>query len=147
MARFTVVLAVLFAAALMAATSASAYKTVVTTSVEAAEEENQRGCERESYQCQMRHCMQWMRSMRGPYEESFVRSEVANQGQFEQFQECCNELRNVQSQCRCEALRCMMRRMQQEHGMEQQMMQMLQYLPRMCGMRSPTQCQMYPIFA
>ncbi|KAK4439838.1 2S seed storage protein 1 [Sesamum alatum] len=146
MARFTVVLAVLFAAALMAATSASAYKTVVTTSV-TAEEENQRGCERESHQCQMRHCMQWMRSMRGPYEESFVRSEVANQGQFEHFQECCNELRNVQSRCRCEALRCMMRRMQQEHGMEQQMMQTLQYLPRMCGMSSPTQCEMYPIFA
>ncbi|KAL0443379.1 UNVERIFIED_CONTAM: 2S seed storage protein 1 [Sesamum latifolium] len=146
MAKFAVVLALLFAAALM---SASAHKTVVTTSV-AEEEENQRGCERESRQCRMRHCMQWMRSMRGGYEDSFVRSAEANQGQFEHFRECCNELRDVQSQCRCEALRCMMRQMQQEGmGQEmQQMQQMMQYLPRMCGMSYPTECRMgWPIFA
>ncbi|KAL2245316.1 2S seed storage protein 1 [Sesamum indicum] len=148
MARFTIVLAVLFAAALV---SASAHKTVVTTSVaEEGEEENQRGCEWESRQCQMRHCMQWMRSMRGQYEESFLRSAEANQGQFEHFRECCNELRDVKSHCRCEALRCMMRQMQQEYGMEQemqQMQQMMQYLPRMCGMSYPTECRMRPIFA
>ncbi|KAL0443424.1 UNVERIFIED_CONTAM: 2S seed storage protein 1 [Sesamum latifolium] len=128
MARFAVVLAVLFAAALM---SASAHKTVVTTSVEEEEVENQRGCERESRQCRMRHCMQWMRSMRGGYEESFMRSAEANQGQMEHFRECCNELRDVKSLCRCEALRCMMRQMQQE-GMGQEMQhmqQMMQYLP------------------
>ncbi|KAK4439837.1 2S seed storage protein 1 [Sesamum alatum] len=150
MARFTVVLAVLFAAALMAATSTSAYKTVVTTTVAEEMEENQGGCQWERQQCQMRHCMQLLRSMTGPYEDSFVRSEVANQGQFGQLRECCNELRNVQSQCRCEALRCMMRQMQQQYGMEQEMQQMMQkaeYLPRMCGLTYPTQCRMHPIFA
>ncbi|KAL0399273.1 UNVERIFIED_CONTAM: 2S seed storage protein 1 [Sesamum radiatum] len=130
MAKFAVVLAVLFAAALM---SASAHKTVVTTTV-VEEEENQGGCQWESQQCRMRRCMQYMRSMRGPYEDSFVRSEVANQGRFEeeQLRQCCNELRDVKSQCRCEALRCMMRRMMQEYGMEQdvqQMRQKAQYLP------------------
>ncbi|KAK4398518.1 2S seed storage protein 1 [Sesamum angolense] len=147
MARFAVVLAVLFAAALM---SASAHKTVVTTSVAEEEEENQRGCEWEGRQCQMRHCMQWMQSMRGPYEDSLMRSGEANQGQFEQFRECCNELRDVKSHCRCEALRCMMRQMQQEFGMGQEMQhmqQMMQYLPRMCGMSYPTECRMRPIFA
>ncbi|KAL0353595.1 UNVERIFIED_CONTAM: 2S seed storage protein 1 [Sesamum angustifolium] len=148
MARFAVVLAVLF---LMAAACASAHKTVVTTTV-AEEEENQGGCQWESQQCQMRHCMQYMRSMRGPYEESFVRSAVANQGRFEeqQLQQCCDELRGVKSQCRCEALRCMMRRMMQEYGMEQEMQQMMQkaqYLPRMCGMSYPTQCRMRAIFS
>ncbi|KAL0353638.1 UNVERIFIED_CONTAM: 2S seed storage protein 1 [Sesamum angustifolium] len=145
MARFAVVLAVLFAAALM---SATAHKTVVTTSV--AEEENQGGCEWERQQCQMMHCMQWMRSMRGPYEDSLMRSGEANQGQFEHFRECCNELRDVKSECRCDALRCMMRQMQQEFGMGQEMQhmqQMMQYLPRMCGMSYPTQCRMRLIFA
>ncbi|KAL0399271.1 UNVERIFIED_CONTAM: 2S seed storage protein 1 [Sesamum radiatum] len=97
----------------------------------------------------MRHCMQWMRSMRGPYEESW--SAVANQGRFEEehLQECCNELREVRpSMCVCAAIRCMMKRMQQEHGMEQEMQQKAQYLPRMCGMTYPTECRMgRPIFA
>ncbi|KAK4398479.1 2S seed storage protein 1 [Sesamum angolense] len=149
MTRFTVVLAVLF---LMAAACASAHKTVVTTTV-AEEEENQRGCEQywSSRQCQMRHCMQWMRSMRGPYEESFVRSTVENQGRLkeEHLQECCNELREVRpSMCVCAAIRCMMKQMQQEHGTEQETQQMRQkamYLPRMCGMSYPTECRMHSI--
>nr|ABB60053.1 2S albumin precursor isoform 3 [Sesamum indicum] len=150
MARFTIALAVLFLMA-AASASASAHKTVVTTTA-AEEEENQQWCEWESQQCRMGHCMQWMRSVRVPYEESFVRSAVADQGRFEEehLRQCCNELRAVKSQCRCEALRCMMRRMMQEYGREQEMQQMMQkaeYLPRMCGMSYPTQCRLRAIFA
>lgn len=152
MAKFTLAFAVLFAAALMSAASASAYMTVVTTTVAGEEENPERGCEREVRQFRMRHCVQWMRSMTGPYEESFLRSAVANpQYEEEHLQECCSELRSVSSPCRCEAIRHMMRRMQEEHGMEEEMrremMQRAESLPRMCRMRSPTQCRIRPIFA
>ncbi|KAL0443423.1 UNVERIFIED_CONTAM: 2S seed storage protein 1 [Sesamum latifolium] len=130
MTRFTVVLAVLF---LMAAACASAHKMVVTTSV-AEEEENQ--------PIEAVHAIYAVAE--GPYEESFVRSAVANQGRSQEqlFRECCDELADVKSYCRCEALKCVMRQMQEEHGMEQQIRREMRYLPHVCGMSYPVVCHM-----
>ncbi|PIN07423.1 hypothetical protein CDL12_20010 [Handroanthus impetiginosus] len=92
-----------------------------------------------------------MRMRRGPYEGSFVRSAVANPTYKEEpLEECCNSLRSVSSPCRCEAIRHMMRRIQEEHGMEEEMQQMLkqkaQSLPRMCNWSSPTKCRFRAVF-
>lgn len=145
------VFAVLFSA-FIALASATTYTTVVTTTVD--EEGNpQQSCQREMQQMgSMSGCMQYMRSQmgRGPYEASFLRSDVANpEYQEEGLQECCSELRRVSSPCRCEAMRHMMRQMQQHYGQEEQMQMMkerMQSLPQMCNMRSPTECRFPVVF-
>ncbi|KAI3456979.1 hypothetical protein Pfo_013642 [Paulownia fortunei] len=144
MAKLTV-FAALFAA-LIALASATTYTTVVTTTV--ADEENpEQSCQREVQQMRMRHCMQWMQTQMGrQFEPSFLRSAVANpRYEEEHLEECCNELRSVSSPCRCDAIRHMVTKMQQQYGTEEEMQQMLkqkaQSLPRMCKMTSPRECR------
>nr|XP_009784996.1 PREDICTED: 2S sulfur-rich seed storage protein 2-like [Nicotiana sylvestris]XP_016506581.1 PREDICTED: 2S sulfur-rich seed storage protein 2-like [Nicotiana tabacum] len=76
-------------------------------------------------------------------ELSMVRDDdESNQGQ-QHLQQCCQELRNMDTQCRCEALR-RRRRMMQERGSRGQeserIMERARYLPRTCNIQ-PTQCR------
>lgn len=151
MAKLTVVAAVLFAA-LITVASATSYTTVVTTTVDG-EGNPEQSCQSEVQRVQMMHCMQWMQSQTGrsPYEGSFLRSAVANPRyqEEEHLQECCDELRSVSKPCRCEAMRHMMKQMQQQYGMEEEMQTMkerMQSLPQMCNMKSPTRCRFPVVF-
>nr|AAB50873.1 7.8503 kda napin-like protein large chain {fragment ML} [Momordica charantia=bitter melons, seeds, Peptide, 66 aa] [Momordica charantia] len=57
------------------------------------------------------------------------------------LEECCRQLRNVEEQCRCDALQEIAREVQrQERGQEgSQMLQKARMLPAMCGVR-PQRC-------
>lgn len=62
-----------------------------------------------------------------------------NQGQ-EHLQQCCQELRNIDTQCRCPALSRMVTQERGSQGEEaQRMLGKARYIPRMCNIQ-PTQC-------
>ncbi|CAN4102757.1 unnamed protein product [Withania somnifera] len=62
-----------------------------------------------------------------------------NQGQ-QYFQKCCQELRSIDTQCRCPAIRRMVTQERGSQGEEaQQMLGRSRYLPHMCKIQ-PTQC-------
>ncbi|KAH6833639.1 hypothetical protein C2S53_019093 [Perilla frutescens var. hirtella] len=80
-------------------------------------------CEMEMEQkMPMRQCMMWMQGkMRNP------------RFQEEHLQECCGELMQFSSGCRCDAVKEMMMDVQQ-YGQREEMERMACSLPRMCGM-------------
>ncbi|KZV41172.1 seed storage albumin 4 [Dorcoceras hygrometricum] len=147
MAKLVVFAALL--AALLAAASATTYRTVVTTTM--VDEENPRGREEscmQEYQQQQKlnHCKSWMRSMRGRYfDASFLRSAVSNpmRGQGEHLQECCQQLEQISSPCMCEAMKMMWSEQKGSMREEmQEMREMVEKLPQMCGMETRERCRM-----
>ncbi|XP_073314174.1 2S seed storage protein 1-like [Primulina huaijiensis] len=138
--------------ALLAVASATTYTTVVTTTM--VDEENPRGegesCMQEYQQQQrLRHCQMWMQKMGGRYlDASFLRTAVSNpmRGQGEHLQECCQQLEQISSPCRCEAMKMMWREQKQEMGSKreemQEMREMMENLPQMCGMQMREKCRM-----
>ncbi|XP_073280562.1 2S seed storage albumin protein-like [Primulina huaijiensis] len=109
-------------AALLAVASATTYTTVVTTTM--VDKENPRGrgesCMQEYEQQQkMSHCQMWMQKAGGRYlDASFLRSTVSNpmRGQGEHLQQCCQQLEQISSPCRCEAMKMVWREQQREQG-------------------------------
>ncbi|KAG8386176.1 hypothetical protein BUALT_Bualt03G0121800 [Buddleja alternifolia] len=142
-----VIFAALFAV-LVAIASATTYTTVVTTTMD--EENPRQSCQQEIKQQRMQHCMQWMMQMGGrSYETPFLRSAVANpRYQEEHLQECCQEMGNIRSECRCDAIKQMV--MRQQEQMEEEMQEMMrrkaESLPRMCKWQSPTECPMRALY-
>ncbi|KAG8362884.1 hypothetical protein BUALT_BualtUnG0027700 [Buddleja alternifolia] len=139
------VFAALFAA-LIAVVSATTYSTVDTE-----ENPRQESCEQETKKQWMRHCHQWMMQRSGGgirfYETPItLRSAVANPRiQEGHLKECCKEMKNIKSECRCAAIKQMVRR-QQEYGMKEETQRMMmkrgESLPRMCKWEFPTECRM-----
>ncbi|XP_073307217.1 2S seed storage protein 1-like [Primulina huaijiensis] len=138
-------------AALLAVASATTYTTVVTTTM--VDEENPRrgeSCMQEYEQQQkMSHCQMWMQKMGGRFlDASFLRSAVSNpmRGQGEHLQQCCQQLEQISSPCRCEAMKMMWREQQREQGSRrgemQEMREMVENLPQMCGMQMREQCRL-----
>ncbi|XP_075481362.1 2S seed storage albumin protein-like [Primulina tabacum] len=139
-------------AALLAVASATTYTTVVTTTM--VDEENPRGrgesCMQEYEQQQkMSHCQMWMQKAGGRYlDASFLRSTVSNpmRGQGEHLQQCCQQLEQISSPCRCEVMKMMWREQQMEQGSRreemQEMREMVENLPQMCGMQMHEQCRL-----
>ncbi|XP_059664173.1 2S sulfur-rich seed storage protein 2-like [Cornus florida] len=135
---------------LLALLSLSKASTITTTTVTLDEEENPRGQQscREQIQRQreqLRHCAQYLSSQRRPYDEEPLRM-VTNQQQQQQqeLRQCCNQLENMDEQCRCEAIRQVLRRQQERGELEgeemQQVAQRARSLPSRCNLR-PQQCQ------
>ncbi|KAK3024301.1 hypothetical protein RJ639_043163 [Escallonia herrerae] len=151
MAKLTILAAALLA--LLALAEASTYRTTITTTT--IEEENPRGggsrqrCQ-EQFQQQLRHCQMYMRQG-SPYDAGLALAMVVgvNPQQQQHLRECCQQLRNIDEECRCEAIRQMVRQQQMGGGSQQEQMQGMaqkaQYLPRRCNME-PQQCQIRAVW-
>ncbi|KAK3021276.1 hypothetical protein RJ639_047267 [Escallonia herrerae] len=143
-------LAILAAAlvALLALAEASTITTTITTAT--IEEENPSGsrqrCQEQIQRQQLRSCQRYLMQGR-PYDELGMRMVVNPQQQS--LRQCCQQLENVDEQCRCEAIRQVVRQQQQGKEMQgermQEMVRKAQYLPQQCNME-PQQCQIRAIW-
>ncbi|XP_077252714.1 2S seed storage albumin protein-like [Tasmannia lanceolata] len=119
----------------VALAESSIYRTTITTSEITDENESQsERCRREVSMEQMRECRQYLQSGR----RQVLRGGVINQ-QVPQM--CCERLRQVREDCRCEAVKQMAEEQMGElRGEEmQEMIRRAENLPDMCGMR-PQHC-------
>ncbi|XP_038889520.1 2S albumin-like [Benincasa hispida] len=124
---------------------ADAHRTIITTMEVEEEEYNQRQHER----CrQMRareeigRCAEYLtQQSRRPYVLEMRGIENQRRRGGELLNECCNELRNVDEECRCELLEEIVSMERRKGGgqEERQMFQRARNLPSMCGIR-PQQC-------
>ncbi|PKI55884.1 2S albumin-like [Punica granatum] len=145
MARRLAVLAAVFVAMFMVA---SAYKTTVTTMVlEDNDDENQsrRGgrqqCrEQIQRQQQLFHCQQVL-TRGGRYIVLGMRG--AEDSNPESLQQCCQQLRQVEEQCRCQGIEEIVQIQQQQGRLQGQrlreVIQTAENLPNMCRL-SPQRC-------
>ncbi|XP_062170565.1 2S seed storage albumin protein-like [Alnus glutinosa] len=133
-------LATLFAALLLVAHAAAAFHTTVTTvDVDDNIENQQRRGEscREQVQRQqnLNHCQRYMRQQceSGSFEDG---------NQQQHLQQCCQQLRRMDEQCRCEGLRQVVRQQQGELRGEEmrEMMECARHMPNQCHL-SPQRCE------
>jgi hypothetical protein len=125
-------LAALFAALLLVAHAAAFRTTITTVNID----EEGRGGEscREQVQRQqnLNHCQRFMRQQ----------SHSGNQMQQQGFQQCCQQLRQMDERCRCEGLRqAVMQQLGQLRGEEMQdIVESARDLPNQCRL-SPQRCE------
>nr|XP_009617265.1 2S sulfur-rich seed storage protein 2-like [Nicotiana tomentosiformis] len=134
------------AAALLLCLLVVASANTITATATEGEYENQgsQRCQEQIQRQRLNHCRMYLSRSRQYYgdELSMVTDDdERNQGQ-EHLQQCCQELRNMDTQCRCEALRRMMMQERGSRGQESEqiLMERARYLPRMCNIQ-PTQCR------
>ncbi|XP_010064931.1 2S albumin [Eucalyptus grandis] len=149
MARVAVTAAVL---ALLVVAASATYRTTITT-VEFDEEANPRrgggGSGSGSQQCrqrilrqQLHKCEQFITQGRGLI--VLPRHEEGGQGSLQQ---CCQQLRQIDQQCRCEGLKQIVQEQQQQGQLQGQelreVVQKAQNLPNMCRL-GPQRCDISP---
>ncbi|CAK9147173.1 unnamed protein product [Ilex paraguariensis] len=129
---------------------ATASRTTITTTVV------EEGNPRESQECreqiqreqQLPHCQRYL-SQRSPYE--LVLNPREQEEQEQHLRQCCQQLQNIDEECRCEAVNeaVRQRQRQQEGGRQaeerRQVEQRAQDLPRRCNLE-PQQCQIRAIW-
>lgn len=138
MARVTNILALLAVAMLVA--DAYGYRTIITTvEVEEDNQGRQQKCSKVRAREEIPSCAEYLTQQQHRRPEVLQMRGIDNQrGSFD---ECCNELKSVDEQCRCDYLE-EIARVEQTKGREQEGRQMLQKaknLPSMCGIR-PQRC-------
>lgn len=147
-----------FLLALVVLARASRYTTIITTTTlddEANPRGQQQQCQRQLQGRQFRSCQSYL-SQRGSsqYEEE-EKEEMGgglemNPSQQQQYlRDCCEQLQNVEQQCRCEAIQHAARQAQQQQGSgrqqsSEQVYQRARELPRQCNFRQ--QCQFQVVF-
>ncbi|KAL6574999.1 hypothetical protein OROMI_012284 [Orobanche minor] len=111
-------------------------------------------CQHQLQGRQFRSCQRYLMQRSGSYteedEDVLEMMSTENPGQKQQsLQECCQQLKNVDEQCRCEAIKRAVQQTQQKEGQpsagQSQVYQKAMDLPRMCNMR-PQQCQIRVVF-
>ncbi|OIT39081.1 PREDICTED: 2S sulfur-rich seed storage protein 1-like [Nicotiana attenuata] len=122
---------------------ASANTVTATATEDEYENQGSQRCQEQIQRQRLNHCRMYLSRSRQYYGDDLsmvTDDDESNQGQ--QFlQQCCQELRNMDTQCRCEALRRMMMQERGSRGQEsERMMGRARYLPRMCNIQ-PTQCR------
>ncbi|KAJ8542928.1 hypothetical protein K7X08_005451 [Anisodus acutangulus] len=134
-------LAVTLLLCLLAVASANSF--TITVSEDDIENQGSQRCQEQIQRQRLNHCRMYLsrsHQYNGDELSMVTNDDESNQAQ-EHLQQCCQELRNMDTQCRCQALR---RMVSQERGTQgQQAERMLgraRYLPRMCNIQ-PTQCQ------
>ncbi|XP_057506580.1 2S sulfur-rich seed storage protein 1-like [Actinidia eriantha] len=125
--------------ALLAIGSVSAHRTTITTTVVEEENPGQQQC-REQIQRQqnLRHCQMYLAQGRDQYEVAMV----TDRNQQQHLRECCQQLRSIDEECRCEGVRMAVRQQQGQREREEmrQVMQKAQDLPSRCNL-SPRRCE------
>lgn len=141
--------------ALVVLARASRYTTTITTTTlddEANPRGQQQQCQRQLQGRQFRSCQSYL-SQRGSsqYEEEEMGGGLEmNPSQQQQYlRDCCEQLQNVEQQCRCEAIQHAARQAQQQQGSgrqqsSEQVYQRARELPRQCNFRQ--QCQFQVVF-
>ncbi|KAL0347049.1 UNVERIFIED_CONTAM: hypothetical protein Scaly_1720900 [Sesamum calycinum] len=116
-------LAALLLVAMVALASATTYTTTVTTTAidDEANQQSQQ-CRRELQGRQFRSCQMYLSQGRSPYggDDVVLEMSTGNQQSEQSLRECCQQLRNVDERCRCEAIRHAVRQQQQEGGSYQE---------------------------
>ncbi|PWA57507.1 seed storage albumin 6 precursor [Artemisia annua] len=130
-----IVLALAFAAIVA---FASAYTTIVTTTIDDQIPYTQQSqqCRQQLQQKQFNQCHMYLQQGQGMFEDN--RSGQKQQSQI--LQQCCNELQNVRQQCQCEAVKQVFRDVQQIQGQVgaqqiRQLKQKAQNLPNQCDLQ------------
>ncbi|KAG8383934.1 hypothetical protein BUALT_Bualt04G0065600 [Buddleja alternifolia] len=125
----------LMVALLLSLAEATRYTTTVTTTM--INEENPRQmCQQQIQGRQFIHCRMFLQS-----QQQHAQSEEGTMSNPpETLMQCCQQLRGVDMQCRCDAIRQMMMKAGGGEGSQQLMMPTAKYLPRICNM-GPHICQ------
>ncbi|KAL7096617.1 hypothetical protein ACP275_10G090000 [Erythranthe tilingii] len=134
------------AAALLVALVTLASATTYTTT--------QQQCRQQIQGRRFQSCQRYLsqRSQYGGDEEEVLEMTTGNpQQQSKYLKECCQQLENVNQQCRCEAIKQAVKEIQQQGGQFQtgqseQVYQKARSLPQQCNFRSPQQCQFHVLF-
>ncbi|GFQ06842.1 hypothetical protein PHJA_002828200 [Phtheirospermum japonicum] len=133
--------------ALVAMATATSYTTTVTTTTfeDEANPGQQQQCQRQLKGRYFRSCQRYLSQKSGSYSDD--EEVIENPGQQQHhLEECCQQLKNVNEQCRCEAIKSAMKQMQQQMGQTTpQVYERATEIPRMCHMR-PQQCQIRVVF-
>ncbi|XP_059442163.1 2S seed storage albumin protein-like [Corylus avellana] len=135
-------LAALFAALLLVAHAAAFRTTIATVNIDE-DIENQQGrrgvsCREQFHRLQnLNWCQRFMRQ-----QSQFGRYEDGNQQQQQDFQQCCQQLWQMDERCRCEGLRqAVMQQLGQVRGEEmQEIMESARDLPNQCRL-GPQRCE------
>ncbi|XP_073017314.1 2S seed storage albumin protein-like [Primulina eburnea] len=150
-------LASILLVAMQSLATANTYTTTITTTID--DETNRPGhqqCQQQLQGHRFRSCQRYLQQGRGgglydDSEDSDLVPALNRPEQRESLMQCCEELRNVNEQCRCEAIKQALREQQQEGGGYQgeefqKVYERARDLPRMCQMRRPQQCQLSGVF-
>ncbi|XP_058072669.1 2S seed storage albumin protein-like [Magnolia sinica] len=123
---------------------AAIYRTTITETVinEESQSQQQR-CQQEVQRKPLDSCRTYLQYGQGG--RLLMVGTARNQGQVPQ--ECCQQMRNVREECRCEALRQMVREQQQQPGQgefqgeeQEEIQQRAENIPDQCKLR-PQSCQ------
>ncbi|XP_030542877.1 2S seed storage albumin protein [Rhodamnia argentea] len=143
-------LAAIFAALLVTSRVASAYRTTITT-VEIDDDKNERrgsgSCHEQVQTHGLEQCEQLFHDI-GHGGSRFGSSERERMMESHHFRPCCQQLRQVEEQCRCHGIRQIVREEQREvrrEGMHR-LVRSARDLPSECGFSSPRQCEMRAIW-
>lgn len=141
MSKLIATLAALLLVALVAIAEAITYTTITTTTTDEEAAINPRVCGGERTQCQqeipmqkMSHCRMYIQS------QESMRMAVNSRGMEQHFRQCCQQLRDIDRECRCDAIKMVMQ--QQRTGEMEEMMRKAMELPQRCGVDVPRQCDM-----
>ncbi|KAL8039724.1 hypothetical protein ABFX02_10G054700 [Erythranthe guttata] len=149
-----VVLTAALLVAMVTLASATSYTTTVTTTTidDEANRGEQQQCRQQIQGRRFQSCQRYL-SQRGQIEEEeAIEMTTGNPQQQSQYlRDCCQQLQNVNQQCRCEAIKQAVKEIQQQGGQYQtgqseQVYQKARSLPRQCNFRSPQQCQFHVLF-
>lgn len=128
---------------------AQATRTTITTTVVEEEEKpgQQQRCRQQiQREDNLRDCQMYLQQqMRGRYDKVAMITETNPHQQQQQLRMCCQQMENLDEQCRCEGLTEAMRQQRGEGQMQEEMMremmQQAENLPSKCDL-SPRLCQM-----
>ena len=137
MARFFIVAAALATLLLALIANASAYRTTVTT-VEFDDQSVRRrsgSCQEQIQRVEMGSCEQYVSQSRPRLALRGIHSSRGDQGRV---QECCEQMRQVDRQCQCEALRSLIEEQTQQQRLKQEetqeVMRRATEIQRQCGL-------------
>ncbi|XP_058219989.1 2S sulfur-rich seed storage protein 2-like [Rhododendron vialii] len=139
MAKLTILATALIALLALA----HATQTTITTTV--VEEENpgqQQRCREQIQRQQNLHdCQSYLQQQAREYEVAMITNQNPQQ---QQLRQCCQQLENLDDQCRCEGIRETVRQQREQGEMQgeemREMMQQAENLPSRCNL-SPRRCQ------
>ncbi|KAG5235657.1 2S albumin [Salix suchowensis] len=138
MARFSIVAAALASLLLALVVNASSYRTTITT-VEFDDQSSQRrsgSCQEQIQRVELGRCEQYVSQSRPTFA---LRGIHGSRGDHQgRVQQCCEQIRQVDRQCQCDALRSMIEEQTRQQRPEQEEMQEAMRraaeIQRQCGM-------------
>ena len=153
----TTVIAAMLATALLAVAGVSGFRATITAIIDeeldqdaGEQQQTQHKCRQQIRPQRLQQCRQFLQqqSQESPYEPVLLNQEEKQQ---QPLWQCCQQLKNVDEQCRCEAVKQVVQQLQQGEGpygqqgpqKQQQILQKARQLPGLCNLQ-PKECQIQP---